>query len=190
MRLFSEIIFSSKGPLQFFDVLQQWMLKNPRRANLTQLLDFSRTVKNTWHFEGLLLFLSLRYGADLYRSRLVSCIAYNTLHNSNLQRTRWLKVDYGGCAESFHFEIHLFIHSCVFVAIHGTVSRIFALWAAELFWMRELGYRFPHNMRDNVNWLVIKTSSCKLPGWRKSWKIKFLWYCWLSVVPTKFMQPA
>ena len=49
------------------------MLKNPKeRANSGKLFDFSSTVEeNTWHFEVLFLFLSLRYGADLGRPRLV-----------------------------------------------------------------------------------------------------------------------
>ena len=42
--------FPQKFPLERFDVLQQWMLKNPKgspfqRANSVQLLGFSGTVK-------------------------------------------------------------------------------------------------------------------------------------------------
>ena len=36
--------------------------------------------ENTWHFEVLLLFLSLRYGADLGRSRLVFFLILPNLH--------------------------------------------------------------------------------------------------------------
>ena len=46
---------------------------NPKgRTNSVELLGFLGTVEeNTWHFEILLLFLSLWYGADMGRSRLV-----------------------------------------------------------------------------------------------------------------------
>ena len=59
-------------PLHFFDVLLQWILKNPRwspflagqgpaltgprRVDSVHLLGFPGTVKNTFHFEVLLLF--------------------------------------------------------------------------------------------------------------------------------------
>ena len=72
MRLFKILIFrfffenfllSPKGPLQFFNIL---------RASSVQFLGFLGTVEeNTWHFEVPVLFLSLRYGAGLCRSRLV-----------------------------------------------------------------------------------------------------------------------
>ena len=69
--------FFTKGPhLQFFGVLRQngWKISKrpPWCAISVQRLGFWDTVKeNTWHFEVLLLFLILRYGADLGRSRLV-----------------------------------------------------------------------------------------------------------------------
>ena len=86
-------------PLQFFFYFaKEWMFKNSQRAPLLHFLalcDLPETKKNrqkfrkknriffqffpnagaveenTWHFEFLTLFLSLRYGADLGRSRLV-----------------------------------------------------------------------------------------------------------------------
>ena len=46
--------------------------KNFKKWELFQFFSHAGTVEeNTWHFEVLLLFLSLRYGADLGRSRLV-----------------------------------------------------------------------------------------------------------------------
>ena len=91
VRLFEKKIH--KGSLQFFDVLQQWMLKNAKGspffsapgarasghlARQFGCLGFSWVWYSfcliLWvfrHFHVLLLFLSLRYGADLGRSRLV-----------------------------------------------------------------------------------------------------------------------
>ena len=46
--------------------------KNSKKSDFSNFFLTAGTVEeNTWHFEVLLLFLSLRYGADLGRSRLV-----------------------------------------------------------------------------------------------------------------------
>ena len=74
---FSPIFFT----LQFFDVLQQWNLKNakgsPFSAPVSSFGFFVGLILflwywyfEFWHHHVLLLFLSLRYGADLCRSRL------------------------------------------------------------------------------------------------------------------------
>ena len=96
VRLFANI---SKGSTLHFFVYfaKEWMLKNSQRApfymfrhyatygwpkiflkifkknwNFFSIFSQTGTVEEkTWHFEVLLLFLSLRYGADLGRSRLV-----------------------------------------------------------------------------------------------------------------------
>ena len=52
----------------------QKKIKKNFKKNLIFFLVFSHVgfvEENTWHIEVLLLFLSLRYGADLGRSRLV-----------------------------------------------------------------------------------------------------------------------
>ena len=80
LQLFGTVrLFSPKGSLlQFFDILRQWMLKNPNPPFLAHPFGptfgfFSSTVEeNILHFEVLFLFLSLRYGADLCHRRLVS----------------------------------------------------------------------------------------------------------------------
>ena len=66
---------SSRGSSNFLIFCLKMDVKNPKkRTNSVQLLGFSGTVEeNTWHLEVLLLFLSLIYGADLGRSRLVFC---------------------------------------------------------------------------------------------------------------------
>ena len=47
--------------------------KMQKKFGFFKIFPHAGTVEeNTWHFEVLLLFLSLRYGADLGRSRLVS----------------------------------------------------------------------------------------------------------------------
>ena len=67
-----------KGPLlQFFGTMrltgdQKISKKNSKKFGFFKIFPHAGTVEvNTWHFEVLLLFLSLRYGADLGRSRLV-----------------------------------------------------------------------------------------------------------------------
>ena len=46
--------------------------KIQKKSDFFLIFPHAGTVEeNTWHFEVLLLFLSLRYGADLGRSRLV-----------------------------------------------------------------------------------------------------------------------
>ena len=93
VRLFPQIFsMSPKGPLHFFYFAKEWMFKNFQRALFCifwQYATYRRPKKwkksenflffphagtveeNTWHFEVLLLFLSVRYGTDLARSRLV-----------------------------------------------------------------------------------------------------------------------
>ena len=90
---------SSKGPPSFFSILQKngcsktskgplfnifrhyATYRRPKKIKKVriffQFFPHAGTVEeNTWHFEVLLLFLSLRYGADLGRSRLVwSCFS-------------------------------------------------------------------------------------------------------------------
>ena len=103
-------------PSFFFYFVKDWMFKNSQRPpyyifrhyatyrrfqkkietkihNFSQFFPHVGTVeKNTWHFEVLLLFLSLRYGADLGRSQLVTSVMLITasllrstgIHVSNL----------------------------------------------------------------------------------------------------------
>ena len=79
--LFREF-FSQMVPLQFFwSFATEWMLKNPKGSPFQFFFGIVRLSKKfhervpdspiLWHFEVLLLFLSLRYGADSGRSRLV-----------------------------------------------------------------------------------------------------------------------
>ena len=75
--------FHRRVPLQFFDIFRQngcWKIpKGPPFSffgivRLFFSIYFHKRVPNSpilWHFEVLLLFLSLRYGADSGRSRLV-----------------------------------------------------------------------------------------------------------------------
>ena len=80
--------FFQQTPLQCFDVSQQWMVKIAKkwsplmRAKSVQLMGFSGTAKNTY-FQVLLMFLSLRYDADLGRSRLF-CVLIWSLHFSSM----------------------------------------------------------------------------------------------------------
>ena len=57
-------------------------LKNfKKNRNFFSIFPQTGTVEeNTWHFEVLLLFLSLRYGADLGRSRLVKFLDCSEIH--------------------------------------------------------------------------------------------------------------
>ena len=95
VRLFSQIFqMSPKGPpFIFFYFSKEWMFKNSQMPPFTivgtmRLTEDQKNSKNfqknnlffphvgfveenTWHIEVLLLFLSLRYGADLCRSRLI-----------------------------------------------------------------------------------------------------------------------
>ena len=79
------IVFKGSPSNFFWYFATEWMLKmwkGPpfRRASSVQLMPYCFGVlmpyffgycKNTWHFEVLLLFLRLVYGADVCRSRLV-----------------------------------------------------------------------------------------------------------------------
>ena len=67
-----------KGPFYNFSALcdlpetKKFRKKNSKKFEFFKIFPHAGTVEeNTWHFEVLLLFLSLRYGADLGRSRLV-----------------------------------------------------------------------------------------------------------------------
>ena len=75
VRLFSKKnFFPTKGPLQFFwSFATEWVLKNPKGSSLSVFFGIVRLFSNFFlgNFEVLLLFLSLRYDADLGRSRLV-----------------------------------------------------------------------------------------------------------------------
>ena len=78
---FFKNFFPHESPLQFFGFATEWMLKNPKGSSLSvfsALWDFKfffhKSSPNSpilGNFEVLLLFLSLGYGADLGRSRLV-----------------------------------------------------------------------------------------------------------------------
>ena len=80
---FQETILHQRVPFQFFEIFpENGCLKISKdipfsffRHCETFLLCFHKREPNSsvlWHFEVLLLFLSLRYGADLGRSRLVN----------------------------------------------------------------------------------------------------------------------
>ena len=105
MRLFFLEIFLMfpKCPLSIFKYFAiEWMLKNPKGSpyyifrhygtyrklqNKFEKIPNSSTVEeDTWHFEVLLLFLSLRYGGDLGRSRLVNAYLAN---NCKMIETKW-----------------------------------------------------------------------------------------------------
>ena len=71
-----------KGPLLHFSALcdlpETKKIEKIKKNGFFQLFPHACTVEeNTWHFEVLLLFLSLRYGADMGRSRLVVSLRKN-----------------------------------------------------------------------------------------------------------------
>ena len=72
---FFQIFFTKSAPPIFFDDLSQngWKISvSPLVRQFGSTFGFFRYRRRVlWHFEVLLLFLSLRYGADLGRSRLV-----------------------------------------------------------------------------------------------------------------------
>ena len=86
---FKKLFSPRKAPLQFFwSFATKWMLKNPKGSSLSVFFRHCETFFNFFHksspnsamignFEVLLLFLSLGFGADLDRSRLV----YSTKNN-------------------------------------------------------------------------------------------------------------
>ena len=60
-------------PFTFFGTML--LTGDLKKSKKMEFFSHSGTVEeNTWHFEVLLLFLSLKYGADLVRSRLVSIL--------------------------------------------------------------------------------------------------------------------
>ena len=72
-----------RPPSIFWSFATEWMLKNPKGSSLSVFFGIVRLFKKNFHksspnspilgnFEVLLLFLSLGYGADLGRSRLVN----------------------------------------------------------------------------------------------------------------------
>ena len=98
---FENFQMSLKGSsFNFWDNLQQGMFKNPKGSSLLASqfgspLSFSGTVEeNTGHFEVLVLFLSLRYGAGFCRSRLVS-------YPLQISICSWLRI-----IPIFNYEFH------------------------------------------------------------------------------------
>ena len=81
VRLFSQKCFSPKGPPSFFWCFATMGVKKcervaPIRSNFFGFFRYRRREKRIlWHFEVLLLFFSLRYGADLGRSQLVKIVS-------------------------------------------------------------------------------------------------------------------